>query len=76
MGDKDVQLMLMSIASTVAIVIVLLFIYRVIIVLTDKDFRLKEDTYLVFCLLIIMCIMGYCVHQMKAVFKKLKESVV
>lgn len=70
MSSKELELILMNITLILAAILVLLFIYRVIRILTDKNIGSKEDTHLVLFLLVIMCIVGYCVYKIKSAFKK------
>lgn len=73
MNNQEVQLILMNITLTLGAIIVLLFIYKVIRVLTCKNIE-KEDEFVMLFLLGIMCIIGYCAYIIKEAFKKDKNT--
>lgn len=75
MSNQEVQLILMNITLILMAILGLLFIFKVIKVLTCKNLE-KEDELVMLFLLGIMCIIGYCVYKIKTAFKKDKNQVV
>lgn len=76
MSNQEVQLVLMNITLILMAILGLLFIFKVIRVLTNKEIKDKEDELVMLFLLGIMCIIGYCVYKIKTAFKKDKNQVV
>lgn len=75
MSNQEVQLILMNITLILMAILGLLFIFKVIRVLTCKNLE-KEDEFVVVLLFVIMFIIGYCVYKIKSAFKKDKNPVV
>ena len=69
MNNQDFQLILMNITLILMVILGLLFIFKVIRVLTCKNLE-KEDELVMLLLFGIMCIIGYCVYKIKTAFKK------
>jgi glucan phosphoethanolaminetransferase (alkaline phosphatase superfamily) len=76
MNNQEVQLILMNITLVLVAVLALLFVFRVIRVLTNKEIKDKEDTMVVLLLLGIICLFAYCSYKIKEAFKKDKNTVV
>lgn len=76
MSNQEVQLILMNITLILTAILGLLFIFKVIRVLTNKEIKDKEDEFVVVLLFVIMFIIGYCVYKIKTAFKKDKNPVV
>lgn len=70
MSSKELELALMNIILVMGAILILLFIFRVIKVLTSKKIESKDDVGVILFLLGFICLIGYCVYKIKTSFKK------
>lgn len=70
MNNQEVQLILMNITLILGAILLLLFIFRVIRVLTKNKVESKEDAHTMLFIIVLMCIVGYCAYKIKSAFKK------
>jgi len=70
MSSKEFELVLMNIILILGAILLLLFIFRVIRVLTKKKVESKEDAHTMLFIIVLVCIFGYCAYKIKSAFKK------
>lgn len=70
MSSKEFELVLMNIILILGAILILLFIFRAIRVLTKKRLESKEDVGVMLFLLGFICLFAYCSYKIKEAFKK------
>lgn len=69
MSSKEFELVMINFILLLAAITLLLFIMRVIKILTGKKLEKGDESTMLF-ILVFMCIIGYCAYKIKQAFKK------